>query len=250
MNYSINAYNVVSYPATSISRYHGLNSLSMIGGKYINVLFASLGCSRQGYFTTGTAAILGSKSTTGYSGSFTVNICPLFSIDRIGNASTLFSPYNIEGSVYGIASRIQYNINYKTFTIRKDRASGTKTEYEKRIAGMNSKAIYPHWTMQAYINDDDMSITSIAVCISEVLYNILNMQIALGKERILHTGKDQKGQAEFYVIRWTDFNPGYSKFIRVRENIKTDYMIDKKKAKAPNRFSRQQSSIMKLDIMN
>lgn len=48
--------------------------------------------------------------------------------------------------------RVQWGINYKTFTIRYRRASGAVTEYAKRLAAIrgNDGALYPYLTIQAY----------------------------------------------------------------------------------------------------
>jgi hypothetical protein len=56
----------------------------------------------------------------------------------------------------GIASRVQWvrTRPFKTFTVRMSRKSGTSTEYEKqrhRIA--TPGAVYPYFTVQAYLRD-------------------------------------------------------------------------------------------------
>lgn len=53
----------------------------------------------------------------------------------------------------GIASRIQFTEkNWGTFTVRKSRASGHITEYDKRILAIKTgQFIYPYFTCQAYI---------------------------------------------------------------------------------------------------
>jgi len=55
----------------------------------------------------------------------------------------------------GIASRVQWNKNFKTFTIRKEKTNGMKTEYEKRKKAIESGSyIYPYLTCQAYIKKE------------------------------------------------------------------------------------------------
>lgn len=55
--------------------------------------------------------------------------------------------------IQGIASRIQFiNHPWNSFTIRKSRTSGAKTEYEKRVYAIETGDwLYPTITIQAYI---------------------------------------------------------------------------------------------------
>lgn len=61
------------------------------------------------------------------------------------------------GNVRGVAVRIQWGINYKTFTIRYRRTTGVATEYAKRLAAVrgNDGALYPYLTIQAYADRRD-----------------------------------------------------------------------------------------------
>lgn len=56
--------------------------------------------------------------------------------------------------VRGIASRVQWGHPYNTFTVRYQRASGARTEYEKRKSEIESQDgwLYPHLTIQAFIS--------------------------------------------------------------------------------------------------
>lgn len=56
--------------------------------------------------------------------------------------------------VRGIALRVQPIKCWETFTIRYSRPSGAKTEYFKRVKAIESGALYPYYTLQAYIWDD------------------------------------------------------------------------------------------------
>jgi len=60
--------------------------------------------------------------------------------------------------VKGIASRVQFNSNYKSFTIRYRRSSGSLTEFIKRTEALysNSGNILPFYTMQAYVYEPDI----------------------------------------------------------------------------------------------
>jgi hypothetical protein len=61
------------------------------------------------------------------------------------------------GGVRGVAVRIQWGTNYKTFTIRYKRTTGAATEYAKRLAAVrgNDGALYPYLTIQAYADRRD-----------------------------------------------------------------------------------------------
>lgn len=98
--------------------------------------------------------------------------------------------------VLGIASRIQYDKNYRTFTVRKERESGALTEYEKRKQAISIGAIYPYYTMQAYMNDNKVS--GLAITKTADLIDFIKNGYAEEK----HTSFDKIGQANFYVCEW------------------------------------------------
>lgn len=55
--------------------------------------------------------------------------------------------------IRGIASRIQWGAHYESFTIRKKRTTGAKTELDKRLKVLTRAGdwLFPYWTIQAYI---------------------------------------------------------------------------------------------------
>ena len=78
--------------------------------------------------------------------------------------------WHVNGSVRGIASRIQWGeqsrvFPYNTFTVRMQRESGVETEYSKRLRAIDSSGgwLYPHITVQAYI-DNHRNLLSVAAC--------------------------------------------------------------------------------------
>jgi hypothetical protein len=95
------------------------------------------------------------------------DIIPVESVSDSGFASTLDLSAGIDawqtledanaGTVLrGIASRVQWGDRvWDTFTVRRTVASGRPTEYAKRLAALNEDRgyLYPHLTVQAYIND-------------------------------------------------------------------------------------------------
>lgn len=60
--------------------------------------------------------------------------------------------------IRGLASRVQAGRAWDTFTVRRSRATGVATEYEKRCYAIQAGEgwIYPHLTIQAYITAWDM----------------------------------------------------------------------------------------------
>ena len=101
--------------------------------------------------------------------------------------------------IRGLASRIQTTSrDWHTFTIRKSRASGAKTEYEKRKLAIENGYLYPYFTMQAYISEGDQRLISFAVAKTADIIEMIDE----GHCRENHTGHAQIGQAGFYVVDW------------------------------------------------
>jgi len=110
--------------------------------------------------------------------------------------------FDKENGVRGIASRIQFN-QYKrwdSFTIRKERVSTTRTEFEKLNYAMNNDYAYPNLFLQAYIEDENL--VSFALAKTRDIIKIINE----GKENedfeIKKTNTNQLGQSWFYVVYW------------------------------------------------
>lgn len=78
--------------------------------------------------------------------------------------------------VSGVALRIQTHEsrNWGTFTIRYSRATGTETEYSKRIRQIydGHPSFYPHYTCQAYYDNKGVLIGG-AICSTKNLYDIV-----------------------------------------------------------------------------
>lgn len=68
--------------------------------------------------------------------------------------------------VRGLASRVQFGTAWDSFTIRKARSSqiGTdyETEFEKRRRQINNDYVYPHHTVQAYVDKSNWRLKSAA----------------------------------------------------------------------------------------
>ena len=97
--------------------------------------------------------------------------------------------------IRGLASRIQWvEKSWDTWTIRKSKLSGNKTEYQKRTDAIAFEYLYPYYTLQAYITEDGGKLLSYA--------------IAKTKDVISHIKEDQvRGQSDgtkFYYVKWED----------------------------------------------
>lgn len=110
--------------------------------------------------------------------------------------------YKDKGLVWGVASRIQTIKQgykpYNTFTVRKARESGAVTEYEKRAYAIKHGGVYPFLTMQAYVDEND-NFLSIGIAKTTDIMDFVEKGLADTN----HTGKQQIGQAAFYVCRWS-----------------------------------------------
>lgn len=103
-----------------------------------------------------------------------------------------------EFGLYGIALRIQMGPLYRTFTVRKQRASHAKTEYEKLTLAAEKQALTPRFTAQAYIDPNARQLLGGAVMHT---CNLLDL-IQSNRCKTKHTHNDQIGQAEFFVVDW------------------------------------------------
>ena len=99
----------------------------------------------------------------------------------------------------GIAVRMQWGNDWNTFTIRKSRYNGTKTELEKRYEQIAEGYFYPAFTIQAYFdNRTDNNLLSIGAIKTIDLYNFMNDN----PDKI----GNNKSDNEFVFVRWSDLN--------------------------------------------
>lgn len=109
-----------------------------------------------------------------------------------------------ETAMRGIASRVQYDTGksgypYNTFSIRKAR-SRSQTEYEKRLAAIMSDRglVYPHLTVQAYLDKLKQSVLSVAVCRTKDLYLYVE-KVGIESFREI---RNIDGSSTFIAIEW------------------------------------------------
>ena len=122
-----------------------------------------------------------------------------------------FQVYEEHGLVWGVASRMQeidtarFKRPFNTFTVRKGRKSGAKTEYEKRKDAIKNGGVYPYLTMQGYFDKQDGHLMSLGIARTVDIMEFIDS----GHAETRRTGWEQSGQAEFYVVRWEDFKQKY-----------------------------------------
>jgi len=113
------------------------------------------------------------------------------------------------GLLRGIASRVQSGSrNWATFTIRKERSSGARTEYEKRCAAIAANALYPFFTVQSYF-DTQGQLLGYAIVRTDQLFKVIQQ----GQYSENQTGDRQIGQATFFYVLWRDLIKGKTPII-------------------------------------
>ena len=111
--------------------------------------------------------------------------------------------------IRGIASRVQvcpYPFDrYDTFTIRRSRDSGARTEYAKRKEAIQSSQgwLYPHLTIQSYISArSNGSLRSFAVAQTANIIAAIDHWIELEQPEDSNVYIRRTGNASFYVVEW------------------------------------------------
>ena len=113
------------------------------------------------------------------------------------------------GLLRGIASRVQSGSrNWATFTIRKERSSGARTEYEKRCAAIAANALYPFFTVQSYF-DTQGQLLGYAIVRTDQLFKVIQQ----GQYSENQTGDRQIGQTTFFYVLWRDLIKGKTPII-------------------------------------
>lgn len=108
-----------------------------------------------------------------------------------------------KGCIRGLASRIQWVADdWSTFTVRRGRISGARTEYAKLLYAIENDYLYPYWTIQSYINiEKPTKLLNSAICKTKDLI----LYIKSGEDGVDHWTKIVKkgGISYFYVVPWS-----------------------------------------------
>lgn len=107
--------------------------------------------------------------------------------------------------VRGVASRVQYlsrlpfDTPPDTFTVRKQRQSGTQTEFEKRLNAIRKGALFPHWTTQAYLDKPRGELLSLARVRTKDLIEHINGGSESGND---YNVIRPPNEASFFAVPW------------------------------------------------
>lgn len=105
-----------------------------------------------------------------------------------------------EIGVFGIAARIQAiepdKKSFDTFTIRSQRSSGVKTEYQKRVESISNNYFYPTYTIQGFVKKDTQDIISCAAIKTIDLYDFIKQHS--------YKVKENWSENKFMCVLWSD----------------------------------------------
>lgn len=145
--------------------------------------------------------------------------------------------------IRGLASRVQKDTDYSTFTIRKDRQSGVRTEYAKLKEAIEEDRLYPYWTCQSYVIIESKTFLNSARCRTKDLITFVE-QGKMGTKKAVERGKadyylkyvPEKGAAWFFVVPWMRFRSKYEVDIYDEKGLPqmlTSFMREVKKEVLP-----------------
>lgn len=100
-----------------------------------------------------------------------------------------------------IASRVQ-TYDMTTFTVRYSRASGTDTEFQKRVKQLNGDYELPTWTVQAYIDPTLQILRNAAAIKTDELYEYILSQ-EIGEDFPLI---DSNESEQFFPVEWCELD--------------------------------------------
>jgi len=105
-----------------------------------------------------------------------------------------------EVGIRGIGSRVQFGEkNWDTFSIRKRRFSGTRTEYAKLTNAIENDWLYPYWFIQAYINKNKILSAALAKTFDIIEYIKTTPSCPVR----------ETSNASFYYVDWSKFEKQY-----------------------------------------
>lgn len=104
----------------------------------------------------------------------------------------------------GIASRVQWGGDYKSFTIRYSTPSGAETEFQKRLRAIQSPDegyLFPHLTVQAFLDKQGGKILSVAA--------IPTRHIIQQAQKLIEWGRMNNGSDSRYGVRYSPDGRGF-----------------------------------------
>lgn len=112
-----------------------------------------------------------------------------------------------DGRMRGIASRVQWISSdskpWNSFTIRKSRATGATTEYEKRIYALKSIRegwVFPGLTVQAYLSSQSNELLSVAAIKTYDLF----AHVLKGRRGVDYTERPNRQDGNVFIAVFWD----------------------------------------------
>lgn len=113
-------------------------------------------------------------------------------LDRLAGIDGLI--VNVNGTIDFYSSRVQIGKNYESFSLRRSRATGTKTEFVKLKQARRTGGAMPSITVQTFVDSDEKSATvGIAPTLDVLDYAEHNPDEFLGT-----------ANATFFVVPWRE----------------------------------------------
>lgn len=120
--------------------------------------------------------------------------------------------FDMGSGVRGVASRVQFDYPYDTFTIRKSRGSGAETEFDKRLRQINNGLLKVDYTVQAYVARNAWRLDSVAKVKTEPLIKFIEdgkegtktswYEDGYGEGDYWTQSTFEDGHQEFYCVDW------------------------------------------------
>ena len=128
-------------------------------------------------------------------------------LDRLSGIDAVMINKN---GISGVGLRIQQykNKSFHTFTIRYKRSNGSETEYAKRKRQIYEAepTLYPHYTLQAYL-DDNRNIISGAFCKTKSIFDACLMHEPFETRNKVYIQKNTSDGNEFLVVPYSEVTP-------------------------------------------
>jgi hypothetical protein len=107
------------------------------------------------------------------------------------------------GVCRAVAFRVQQSDkDWSTFTIRMDRSTGNKTEFDKRLDALRTPgALLPYWTIQAYVSPSG-ELLSVAAIETESLYLMVDGEVKRGSDSVVRIRTNGQDGNSFAVVSW------------------------------------------------
>jgi len=105
--------------------------------------------------------------------------------------------------MWGLGNRVQWTDKaWNTFTVRKERSTGSETEYGKRKRQIEEGLLYPKYMCHSYIDSSDNFLSSALVKTKDIIEYIDNGEE--GYEYTVRKTTHRKGFESFFVVNWLD----------------------------------------------